>query len=152
MKLPAAVAAGPAQTRPRLLRRLLFQQPARDRSCSGIVLWWESRRLLFNALVGATGLLTLIVLGTLTVVLPRAPFYIEWRIVGLYAVIANAMYTAGWAVELWLRWFLGTDHPVVGPALFRYGLIASLGLTLFPVPFALLVTLNRWLGQPIPGW
>ena len=144
--------ADAAEPRPRLLRRVLFQQPTEQRTCSGIVLWWEGRRLLFNALVGGAGLLTTALVGLLTVVIPHAPFFVEWRIAALYGIMANVCYTAGWVVELWLRRFLGADHRVVGPALFRYGLIASLGLTLTPVPLALLVTLNRWLGQPIPGF
>ena len=135
-----------------VLRRLLFQEPAHDRSTLGIVWWWEAHRLLFNLLVGGAGLVTLVVLGVLILVVPRAPFFIDWQIVLLYGVVANALYTAGWMVELWLRRFLGADHPVIGPVLFRYGLVFSLALTLMPLGLAVLLILNRLLGRPIAGW
>ena len=60
-----------------------------------------------------------------------------WQVIVAYGVAANVCYTFGWLtenlVERWLK------RPVygLGPALFRHGLVFSLGLTVFP---ALLVT------------
>jgi hypothetical protein len=57
---------------------------------------------------------------------------VPWQLVVAYGVVANVFYTSGWVienvVERWLR------HPVYGfgPALFRHGLVFSVGLTLFP--------------------
>ena len=137
---------------PQLLGRVLFQEPSRDRRWSGIVLWWEGRRLLFNCVVGGSGLITIGVLGGVKAIAPGAPFFVDWQLVVLYAVLANVLYTSGWVVELWLRRFLGADHPVVGPVLFRYGLVGSVCLSLFPMVLAVLVTFNRLLGRPIAGW
>ena len=79
-------------------------------------------------------------------------FWLEVSVAATSRLVANALYAAGWPVELWLRRFLGADHQVIGPALFRYGLVFSLALTLFPVALAALLVVNRWLGRPIAGW
>ena len=144
--------ADPLEQPPHLLRRLLFQEPTGDRTWSGIVLWWEGRRLLFNLVVGGAGLVTISVLGAAKAIAPAAPFLVDWQLVVLFALMANVLYTTGWLAELWLRRFLNADHPVVGPVLFRYGVIGSVCLALLPVVLAVLVTLNRLLGRPIAGW
>ena len=54
----------------------------------------------------------------------------------MYAVLANVMYTGGWAAELALRPLFGRRTPVVGATIFRYGLAFSLGLTVLPIPVA----------------
>jgi hypothetical protein len=48
---------------PSFLTELLFPLPAQRRTTLGILTWWESRRLLFNIIVGATGLVTLSVIA-----------------------------------------------------------------------------------------
>ncbi len=44
-----------------------------------------------------------------------------------------------------LRRFLGERAPAVSQALFRYGFVFSIGLTLFPAPFFLIAWLGKWL-------
>jgi len=121
------------------LQRLLFE-PTLVRSPLRVVHWWESRRLAYNAIVGATGLVTL----TYLVALERfffdpGPVQLPQILIGVaaYGIAANVCYTAGWIVEnLVERWL---KRPVygLGPALFRHGLVFSIGLTLIP---ALVVT------------
>ena len=113
------------------LQKLLFE-PSLVRSPLRVVQWWESRRLTYNAIVGGTGLvvlgycygLELLVLGHIA-----GP---PWQAVVAYGLLANVCYTFGWIVEnLAERWL---KKPVygLGPALFRHGLVFSLGLTVLP--------------------
>jgi hypothetical protein len=55
-----------------------------------------------------------------------------------YAVLANLCYTAGPAVDVYIRRRWGDPYAVVGPTLFRYGFVFSVGLTLLPIPLSLL--------------
>ena len=50
-----------------------------------------------------------------------------------YAIAANVCYSLGAPAELLLERWLGRQTYAIGPALFRYGLIYSVGLTLFPL-------------------
>ena len=117
------------------LTKLLFE-PTLVRSPLRVVQWWESRRLMYNAIVGGVGLFTL----TYVFLLERflfdpGPFKLVNFVIGAFAygLVANACYTAGWIVENVVeRWM---KRPVygLGPALFRHGLVFSVGLTLLPV-------------------
>jgi hypothetical protein len=126
------------------LGELLFPLPDRRRTGWSILNWWESRRLVFNAFVGAAGLVTL-VLVHLLLWLPPHPIrvVVPWQPVVAYGVLANVCYTLGWLTEAGLQRLWGDDAPRVGPALFRQGLAFSVGLTLFPVALAGLSWLVR---------
>src|SRR5688572_15945880 len=117
------------------LQRLLFE-PTILRSPLSIVQWCESRRLSFNMIVGATGLATLGYVNGLELLLghgmliprpgPDGPQQV-WAIVA-YGVLANLCYTGGWMIENLAE--RGLKRPVYGrgPALFRHGLVFSIGL------------------------
>jgi hypothetical protein len=114
------------------LTRLLFPLPALRRSAFDIVLWWESRRMIFNTVVGATGLVTL---ASMFVVerLAHLPLILPWQVVVLYGICANVAYSAGAALEVLSVKLWKEEIAPVGPTLFRYGLVFSVGLTLFPI-------------------
>ena len=133
------------------LQRLLFE-PALVRSPLRVVQWWESRRLSYNVIVGATGVATLVYVNALEAVLGQGlltpvsgPAAVQLAAgVGAYALAANLCYTMGWVVEnLVERWL---KRPVygLGPALFRHGLVFSVGLTALP---AVLVTIVNIAGR-----
>jgi hypothetical protein len=129
---------------------VLFPEPTLRRSPLALVRWWESRRLTFNVVVGATGLVTMSVL-VVGVFLPMGiPFTeLPWRAVIAYGVAANVCYSFGWIAESALERWLGRETYGAGPALFRHGLVFSTGLTLFPVVMAGLFWLQKvvhWLG------
>src|SRR5690348_5814002 len=113
------------------LQKLLFE-PTLVRSAPQIVRWWESRRLAYNAVVGGAGLVTLGVTSVIEGLMRGHWAVAPWQLVIVYGVLANICYTLGpiaeIAVQRWLR------RPVygLGPALFRYGLVFSVGLTLIP--------------------
>jgi hypothetical protein len=102
-----------------------------------VIGWWESRRPLFNLCVGMAGLVSL---GAASVFahLPPHPMVLRfpWTAVLLYGFLANAGYSMGSLADLLLRRWLGDRAPAVAPALFRYGFVFSLGLTLLPIPLA----------------
>ena len=113
------------------LTKLLFE-PTLVRSPLKVVQWWESRRLTYNAIVGVTGLGTLVYVNALELLLGNGWFQVPWLAIVAYGVGANLFYTLGWFVEnLAERWL---KRPVygLGPALFRHGLVFSIGVTLLP--------------------
>jgi hypothetical protein len=127
------------------VERYFFTPLYYPRSSWSILTWWESRRFLFNLCVGSAGLLSL-GMAALIGRLPPHPggFPIPWGGVLVYGVLANLCYTLGPASDLVLRRTLRDRAPAVGPVLFRYGFVFSLGLTLLPIPLAVLGWLMRW--------
>ena len=132
------------------LQRLLFE-PTLVRSPLRVVQWWESRRLTYNVIVGATGLGTLIYVNALELMLgqgwlfgpgPRAAEAL--MMTAAYGLAANACYTLGWAAEIAAERWLKRPLYGLGPALFRHGLVFSVGLTLMP---AVVVTILNIAGR-----
>lgn len=116
---------------------LFYPLPDYRRTTWSLLAWWESRRLVYNAVVGGTGLVAL-GLVTLFTSLPPHPIPMAglWRGVIVYGVLANVCYTGGWVLELAMKRLWGRLAPDAGPMLFRQGLIFSVGLTLLPVVVA----------------
>jgi len=113
------------------LQTLLFE-PTLMRSPLRILQWWERRRPLYNLAVGTVGLGTLCYAELLSLVARGEWLRVELPLILLYGVAANLFYTLGPVVEnLAERWL---DRPLygLGPALFRHGLVFSIGLTVFP--------------------
>lgn len=115
---------------------VLFPEPSLRRSAGALIGWWERRRPQFNVVVGAAGAVTL-----LAIHLTVAPLHMLlapqlWLLVGAYAVAANLCYSLGAPTELLLQHWLGRETYGLGPALFRHGLVFSVGLTLMPTAIA----------------
>jgi len=110
--------------------------------------WWERRRIAFNLVVGATGVVTcglcLLALIALEQFLgepaqmPDPPIILAMRIVG-YGVMANLAFTAGWIVELIVRWPWREDGTKFASIAFTLGLVFSVALTLLPAAFMILI-------------
>lgn len=118
------------------LTRLLFPLPALRRSPATLFTWWEARRPAYNAIVGSAGLITLATTQAISLLPPHMPLHVPWQIVALYGLSANAFYSFGFACEATLQRLWGDDIAPVGPTLFRYGLVFSVGLTLLPIAVA----------------
>ena len=58
---------------------------------------------------------------------------VAWQVVAVYAFVANACYSCGFLLEVLCEGVWHGDVAPVGPALFRQGLIFSVGLTLLPI-------------------
>jgi hypothetical protein len=129
------------------LTKLLFE-PALVRSPLRVVQWWESRRLTYNAIVAATGLVTLAYANALELLLGNGWLQVPLPAIVAYGIAANVAYTFGWVVEnLAERWL---KRPVygLGPALFRHGLVFSIGLTLIPAAVVTIANIGGMLFGP----
>ena len=116
------------------LTRLLFPAPAEVRNTAGILRWWESRRLTYNVIVGATGLFTIAAMKLIAVLPPLSvSLPVFWPGIVAYGFFANLFYSLGFVTEAAMQRAWHDETPRVGPALFRQGLILSVGLTLFPI-------------------
>ena len=121
------------------LTTLLFPDPPLVRTPVRLFRWWESRRLDYNLTVGGAGLVTMGVVTTLSHLPgPLHGVPVAWGAIAAYGVMANVCYSFGWAIESTLQRWLDRDTYGLGPALFRHGLIFSVGLTLFPAALACL--------------
>lgn len=128
------------------LTRYFFNPVYTPRSAWSVIGWWESRRTLYNVTLAVAGGLSLAAFKFMSFFAPdpqHMPF--PWGIVVVYAVLANVMYTVGPAVDLLIRRRWGNQYAAVGPVLFRYGFVFSVGLTLIPIPLAILTTMLRLL-------
>jgi len=117
------------------LTRLLFPAPAEVRTTASIFRWWESRRLKFNVVIGATGVVTLTAIKLIALLPPistNMPVFF-WPGILAYGVFANLCYSLGFVTEAAMQRAWREETPRVGPYLFRQGLVFSVGLTLFPV-------------------
>jgi hypothetical protein len=102
-----------------------------------VIKWWESRRPLYNLCVGAAGMVSLGTIGVLTLLTPaNVQFHVPWVAILVYGALANASYTLGSVADIALRKVLGERAAPIGPVLFRYGFVFSLGLSLLPIPVA----------------
>lgn len=113
------------------LQTLLFE-PTLIRSPLRVVQWWERRRPLYNLAVGTVGLGTLCYAELLSLIVRGQWLAIEWPVVVAYGLAANLFFTLGWVVENAVERWLGRPVYGLGPALFRHGLVFSIGLTVFP--------------------
>ena len=131
-----------------------YPLPASRRTAGAVIPWWESRRMAFNLIVGAAGCAT-VALTTLMLSLPgnfgggSPP--LEFLLGGsvVYGILANLCYCLGPITELTMYRLWGSEAPRAGPALFRQGLIFSVGLTLFPIVLVGLGTVARFLAWVI---
>jgi hypothetical protein len=114
------------------LVEVLYPLPDLRRTPLTTIRWWESRRPLYNKVVGATGLFTMA--NAALIGPPNGPdLGTMLQIAMAYAVVANVCYSMGWGLELLAKLVWGRRAPDLGPLLFREGLIFSVGLTLLPV-------------------
>ena len=129
-----------------------YPLPARRRTAAAVFGWWEERRVAYNLLVGAAGCVT-IVLTTLLLAIPGGfggpgpPFAALLSVALVYGILANFCYFLGPLTELLLYRLWGDEAPRAGPALYRQGLLFSIGLTLFPIALLGLGLVARLLGR-----
>ena len=123
---------------PRRFAAWLFSSPKAPLSGMQVIAWWEIRRVPFNLIIGAYGILCLIVFfGSITTSghLQPGEDAVEPLALMMAPFIINVLYTLGWIVELTYRSIEPGVSPRFGPRLFMLGL--GLGLFLSTVPAAL---------------
>lgn len=129
------------------LVEFFYPLPAPRRTAGAVFLWWEARRPAYNLIVGGVGCAT-IVATTLLFALPGGkdsgpPLVVLLGGAVVYGLAANLCYLLGPVAELAMYRLWGDEAPRAGPALFRQGLLFSVGLTLFPIALAGLATVAR---------
>src|SRR5215208_2226707 len=93
-----------ASAKPSLVSEVLFPLPAVWRTPIGILTWWESRRLIYNVIVGATGIVTLGIIGAISLIPPGLPRLMPpIAAILVYGVLANICYTFGPFIEIALE-------------------------------------------------
>ena len=99
-----------------------------------VILWWELRRILYNALLVVFGIISLTALSFIIKDLWSffsPPLFFLIGVIS-FVVIANIFYTSGWVFQLlttkWKNDFINR----IKPKLFIYGLIFSFIVVLMP--------------------
>jgi hypothetical protein len=110
-----------------------------DRPGDAIV-WWERRRIAFNVVILFVGAFTLFVIQVLATILIRLGAYVIRpngipSFVIFYMLAVNICYTLGWVTEL--LWSDGDTARTeqLRPAVYRWGLVFSVAITLLPAVF-----------------
>jgi hypothetical protein len=121
--------------------RSLFRRESPALSSAEAILWWESRRIPYNLIVGTAGILTCIAVVILAIIaqeyfnsdfgMPDPPAA-GILLVFIYGIMANICYTAGWIVELMLRRLAPGEATAFAENTFFCGLVFSVVLTLSP--------------------
>jgi hypothetical protein len=127
------------------LTRYFFRTSVDRPSTWETVEWWESRRVIYNAVVGAAGLVTLGCASILSLLTEGTFMPIPWQVPLAYGLIANICYTFGWGAELWLKRLIGDNAATAGAAIFRYGFVFSVGLTLLPAAMFTVASIGQLL-------
>ena len=128
-----------------VLGRRLFAPNDDCADAVGVVLWWERRRLAYNAFVFVVGTLGMLAYLWLDerygdrCVGDMLAFQLIAGFVG-----ANVLYSAGWMIEALLR-TPGRPSPSFGPRLLAAGLTVSLAVVALP---ALMVVVEMVLHVP----
>lgn len=124
-----------------LTRLRLFRRTQPTQTDWEIIAWWESRRIPYNLIVGATGIVSCaIVLLTALVTeklfgepigLSGSPLF-EILAVVIYAIMANVCFTGGWILEVLSRRIWDDRAEAFGEIAFTWGTLGSIVLTLIP--------------------
>jgi hypothetical protein len=103
--------------------------------------WWETRRIPYNLIVGATGIVSCIVVGIVAAGsyflfdsdfgMPNPPLFAIFAVL-LYGIAANICFTGGWLAELIVRKAWPSQADRFSTLSFSLGLIFSVLLTLTP--------------------
>lgn len=126
----------------------IFKREKPLQSTGQIIGWWEIRRILFNLLVGLTGILNCVLMFVILFcdttaklrpapgpVLFALPLYLI--IIFIYGIMANVCYTFGWITEIIVVKTWKEKVSRFGEILFALGLVFSIVITLIPAGFCL---------------
>jgi len=119
----------------------LFRRETPATSGVEALVWWETRRIPYNFIVGSVGIITCILCFVIAVAaeiffhsdfgLPDPPFV---AIIGVvfYGIMANICFTGGWITELFFRRVAPKEADRFATNSFFYGVIFSVLLTFAP--------------------
>lgn len=122
----------------------IFLPPAEPVTALAVIRWWELRRIPYNLMLGAVGIISLLVLFECvdsSGALARGEDVIPPLAILVVPFIANLCYTAGWIVDSPMRLTQPDLPPQFTLRLFRLGLGFSLVVICLPTAV--------WLGYRI---
>ena len=132
----------------------LFSRREDEASIFAVINWWELRRVPFNLIVGATGILTCVVTVVVAAIasekfgeplgLPDPPIIAVFAVLA-YGIGANVCYTGGWIAEILVRKIWQERAGAFGQISFALGVVFSILLTLAPAVLFTLLLIARLL-------
>jgi hypothetical protein len=112
-----------------------FHAPATLGSPLAIIKWWEVRRIPYNILIGVYGIISLMLFYFFirsSGKLEPGEDAVEPTAFIAAAIAVNLVYTAGWLVELTLRYVFEVRSTRTGPCLLKAGVIVSFVVASLP--------------------
>jgi hypothetical protein len=116
----------------------LFALPSTPVTPLTAIVWWELRRIPYNLIIGAFGIVSLFVFLfsiSATGILEPGEDAIEPMALFAAPFVANICYTAGWLVDAPLRLIFPAISPRFTPLLFQLGLYFSLVVISYPAVY-----------------
>ncbi len=115
----------------------LLEVDSEKRSTFQILLWWELRRILYNIIVLAFGILCLVIISALVNV-PAGEDLIEpFAIIG-FGILCNLCYSLGWLTEIFRK-----KDKRYGPKMFKIGLYFTLSFVFLPLAIHIIFWMLR---------
>ena len=113
----------------------IIQPPEPPLTVRAIVLWWERRRLAYNAIILPLGAVSVALLFLFASHVSRPDALdegVDSFAILVAPVLMNIAYTAGWGVQLLMRLIFKDRSVDTGPTLLKAGLILSAGIVMAP--------------------
>jgi hypothetical protein len=133
-----------------VLDRYPFNRDEVPSGAGAVLLWWESRRLAYNIVIGITGVVSVGFLVANSLIrgddcgIPDPPLFALLLIIG-YGVMANVCYTLGAFAEIVARVTMGKESASkLGQTSFVVGLALSVILTIAPAVLIPLLCLGHY--------
>ena len=134
-----------SERKPSLWRRITASKYLRrespPNSVREIIYWWEIRRVPYNLIVGASGLISGAFCAVAAILMSLSAHGSEFEIDGifmqvalviLFGIAANICYTGGWIVEVVLFRIWKQGNAAFGPVSIVIGTAFSIALTQLP--------------------
>ena len=105
----------------------LLEVPSDDRNTFQILLWWELRRILYNIIVLAFGIICLMIISAIVNVRSGEDLVEPLAIIG-FGILCNLGYSLGWLTEIFRK-----KDKKYGPKMFKIGLRFTLFFVFLPL-------------------
>jgi hypothetical protein len=108
----------------------LLQVKNEDRSFFQIIIWWEFRRILYNAIILIAGIFSTVIMLTAAssrIELDSGEDFFEPIVIPIFALLCNMGYTLGWLTEVFIK-----RNLTYGPKMFKRGLYFTLFWVFLP--------------------